>query len=208
MKISYLSLVLAAAFCLGNALPGNAEPDSSVSCSNDAKVLAEAAPKKSAPSATKVNNPKEPSTSYPVSAIKMGGKIQPGDDLQIVFSVAGPPDEILPMRAKSKAPDDDYIHFIYRNRFTININKANVVQSIMVFGNNVELVGVPFKIGQKTADVLDKWKKPEREVSNMYIYYYRGVYIIWDKDAPGKIDRIYLTLPGKVNEDSKGSAVG
>lgn len=208
MKISYLSLALAAAFCLGSSLPGSAEPDSFVSHSDGARVLAEAAPQKGAPSGTKVNNLKGPSAPYPVSAIKMGGKIQPGDDLQIVFSVAGPPDEILPMRAKSKALDDDYIHFIYRNRFTININKANVVQSIMVFGNNVELVGVPFKIGQKTADVLDKWKKPEREISNMYIYYYRGVYIIWDKDNPGKIDRIYLTLPGKVNEDSKSNAVG
>ncbi len=208
MKINYLSLVLAAALGLGSSLPGNAEPDSSVNCLNRAVVLAKAAPQKSAPSATKVNNLKGTSASYPVSAIKMGGKIQPGDDLQIVFSVAGPPDEILPMRAKSKAPDDDYIHFIYRNRFTININKANAVQSIMVFGNNVELVGVPFRIGQKTADVLDKWKKPEREVSNMYIYYYRGVYIIWDKDNPGKIDRIYLTLPGKADEDNKSSAVG
>ncbi len=205
MKISYLSLALAAAFCLGSSLPGNAEP---VSCHGSARVLAEAAPQKKAPSNAKVNNLKGPSAPYPVSAIKMGGKIQPGDDLQIVFSVAGPPDEILPMRAKSKAPDDDYIHFIYRNRFTININKANAVQSIMVFGNNVDLVGVPFKIGQKTADVLDKWKKPEREVSNMYIYYYRGVYIIWDKENPGKIDRIYLTLPGKVDEDSKNSVMG
>ena len=208
MKISYMSLALAAAFLLGSALPSSAEPDNFGDCLGNGKVLAAAAPKKSSPSNTKVNNTKEPSVPYPVSAIKMGGKIQPGDDLQIVFSVAGPPDEILPMRAKSKAADDDYIHFIYRNRFTININKANVVQSIMVFGNNVELVGVPFKIGQKTSDVLDKWKKPEREVSNMYIYYYRGVYIIWDKDTPDKIDKIYLTLPGKVNEDGKSSVMG
>lgn len=208
MKISYLSLALAVAFVFGIALPSSANPDSSIGCPGSEKMLAEAAPQKSSPSNNKVNNTKEPSVPYPVSAIKMGGKIQPGDDLQIVFSVAGPPDEILPMRAKSKAADDDYIHFIYRNRFTININKANVVQSIMVFGNNVELVGVPFKIGQKTSDVLDKWKKPEREVSNMYIYYYRGVYIIWDKETPGKIDKIYLTLPGKVNDDGKNSVMG
>ncbi|MGM9991278.1 MAG: hypothetical protein ACI376_00275 [Candidatus Bruticola sp.] len=206
MKISYLSLTLAAALLLGDALPSLAE--NSAASGGVGKILAEAAPKKSSPSSTKINNVKRPSAPYPASAIKIGGKIQPGDDLQIVFSVAGPPDEILPMRSKSKAPEDDYIHFIYRNRFTININKANAVQSIMVFGNNVEMVNVPFKIGQKTSDVIEKWKQPEREVSDMYIYYYRGVYVIWDKNNPGKIDRIYLTLPGKVEDDNKNSAVG
>ncbi len=154
------------------------------------------------------SQPNSKDEEYPVCGIDVGGILKPGDDLEIVFGVAGPPDQILPMRSRSKEPEDDYIHFIYRNRFTVNINKQNVVQSIIVFGHNVKMVNVPFKVGQKKADVLAQWKKPEREASGMLIYFYRGVYFITEKNTPDQIDRIYLTLPGKVEEDEGAQSVG
>ncbi|MBQ7529361.1 hypothetical protein IJT10_05615, partial [bacterium] len=112
-------------------------------------------------------NMEAPKEKYPVCGIKMGGEVHPGDDMQIVFSVVGPPDDILPMRVKDKDADSDYIHFMYRNRFMININKKNIVQSITTIGNNVETVNVPFKIGQSKKDVISQWGEPERDTNGM-----------------------------------------
>jgi hypothetical protein len=203
VKTRYLAWFLAASLVFGAAVSERAE--AGFEAGEQARaVLAQAAPKgQSGNKGSDIKlNEKASKEQYPASAIKIGaGKIQPGDDLQIVFGVADPPDEILPMRSKNKDANSDYIHFIYRNRFTININKQNMVQSIVVFGNGVDMVGVPFKIGQSTSDVLNKWKDPERETSGMLIYFYRGVYIITDKKAPDKIDKIYMTLPGKLEDD-------
>lgn len=205
MKYGMFASMLAAFVLMSPALPAAAGEAGLENCGSF--VAAAPGQGQKPASGTKINLPKE-QTEYPVSSIKMGtkgGRISPGDDLQIVFSVAGPPDQILPMRSKSKDEKDDYIHFIYRNRFTININKQNMVQSIVVLGNNIDLEGIPFKIGQKTSDVTAKWKQPERETGGMLIYYFRGVYIITSKEAPGKIDRIYITKPGKVDNDNNST---
>ena len=81
-----------------------------------------------------------------------------------------------------------------------------MIQSMTVLTNNIGLDGIPFKIGQSTKDVTKEWKEPEREASGMLIYYYRGVYIITEKDAPEKIDRIYMTAPGTTEEEKQKSA--
>ena len=162
--------------------------------------------KAAAPAEAKPGDANKAAPKFPVCGIKMGkGVVRTGDDMQVVFSVFGPPDQVLPMRSKNKDENSDYIHFIYRNRFLVNINKQNMVQSMTALTNNIELDGIPFKIGQSTKDVVAKWKEPDREANDMLIYFYRGVYFITEKDAPEKIDRIYMTNPGVLEEEKSNN---
>lgn len=209
MKLNSWSLGLALTLCLGAAAPVFADGSLSAqetAVSGGGNYVAQSVKNDSKKAAAPADAKKE-APKYPVCGIKMGkGVVRTGDDMQVVFSVFGPPDQVLPMRSKNKDENSDYIHFIYRNRFLVNINKQNMVQSMTALTNNIELDGIPFKIGQSTKDVVAKWKEPDREANDMLIYFYRGVYFITEKDAPEKIDRIYMTNPGVLEEEKSNKA--
>lgn len=139
---------------------------------------------------------------YLPSGIKIGeGSVKPGDAIEVVFGVAGPPDAVEALRSKSKKAEDDYVGFAYFDRFQINVNKKSQVQSIKVLDKSVELDGVPFKIGDAKATVDEKWGEPDRSVENMSIYWYRGVYVIFDKSE--NVETVFFTAPGKTEDSEK-----
>lgn len=140
---------------------------------------------------------------YLPCGVTMGQQaLRPGESLPVVFGVIGPPDQVQPMRSKSKKAEDDYVLFTYYDRFSLHINKQNAVQSIQVFDRNMPLDGVPFKVGDVKATVLAKWGEPDRAVDKIDMYWYRGVYVMYD--ANEKIESLFFTAPGKSQKSEGG----
>jgi hypothetical protein len=140
------------------------------------------------------------------AAIKLNGSvIGPGDSMLTLFSVAGPPDRVLPVRGKE--PSGDFVSFSYdASGLAFHIrsapDKTSIIDAIVVLGDNVKLVGVPFKVGDDYQSVFKSWGKPERQERGFLAYWKRGVYVgVTDS---GQISLITLASPGQF----KGRAAG
>ncbi|MFH0801116.1 MAG: hypothetical protein V2A78_01830 [bacterium] len=125
--------------------------------------------------------------------------ISPGEPLITVWGFFGPPDRITGILEKNKK--DIYVALSY---FTYGItvhlhNEDNTVQGILVQENNVnvQLAGVPFKIGDDGKLVKQAMGKPDNEESGMLVYWKRGLYV--NIDGSGRISSILVALPGSTD---------
>jgi hypothetical protein len=122
--------------------------------------------------------------------------IAPGEPLITVWGSFGPPDRITGILEKNKK--DIYVALSY---FTYGItvhlhNDDNTVQGILVQENNVnvQMAGVPFKIGDDGNLVKQALGKPDNEESGLLVYWKRGLYV--NIDGSGRISSILIALPG------------
>lgn len=127
--------------------------------------------------------------------------IYPGQDLPTLFGVVGPPDHVDPVRGKE--PTDDYVRFTYTSYgFSLHVkslaNRDNVVESIVILQNNVQLVNVPFKVGDDYRAVMQVWGTPDQQEPGFMAYWKRGVYVAVGEG--GLVTGITLAAPGKVDE--------
>ncbi len=145
-------------------------------------------------------------TDPPSGIIFANDSIKPGDSLGQVFGIAGNPDAVEALRAKSGKVEDDYVDFVYYDQYDIRINKKNVVQSILVKSGDIRLLlnGAQLRIGDNISKAASVWGEPEREANNITMYYYRGVYLIHDDN--GTIKQFFFSAPqSRENEIKKGS---
>ncbi|NDD28152.1 MAG: hypothetical protein EB084_07795 [Proteobacteria bacterium] len=130
--------------------------------------------------------------------------IQPGQDLETLFGVVGPPDHVDPVRGKE--PANDYVRFTYTSLgFVAHVktvkNRDNVVESLVVMQSNVKLVGIPFNVGDSYKLALQEWGQPDQQEVGFMAYWKRGVYVAVNDS--GIITGITLAEPGKVDETER-----
>lgn len=125
--------------------------------------------------------------------------IAPGEPLITVWGSFGPPDRITSILGKNKK--DMYVSLAYYTYgITVDLqNEDNTVKQILVQENNVnvQLSGVPFKIGDDGKLVTQKLGKPDNEESGMLVYWKRGLYV--NVDGSGRISSILIALPGSTD---------
>jgi hypothetical protein len=127
-------------------------------------------------------------------------QIFPGQDLATLFGVVGPPDHVDAVRGKEAT--DDYVRFTYRTYgFNAHVksvnNRDNVVESIVILQNNVQLVNVPFKVGDDYRSVMQLWGQPDQQEPGFMAYWKRGVYVAVADN--GQVAGITLAEPGHVD---------
>lgn len=125
--------------------------------------------------------------------------IRPGEQLSLVFGVAGFPDKVAAMRSRSGRKEDDYVLFSYlSNGFSIHIDsETNRIEGILVEDRRVRLEGIPFGIGASRLEVVSRWGQPERTQNRVMAYWKRGVYVVMD--GRDKVTRLMLTEPGRLD---------
>jgi len=131
--------------------------------------------------------------------------VSPGDLMLNLFGIAGLPDHVWANRGQEQSGDYVKMDYLsYGTSFNISSgDKENVVTGILIKSSKLEIQNVPFKVGQSIDQVESAWGKPETQDKKVFCYWKRGVYFITDDQ--GKINYIFLTLPGK-NEEGKDGA--
>ncbi|MCL5036483.1 MAG: hypothetical protein M1269_05110 [Chloroflexi bacterium] len=127
--------------------------------------------------------------------------ISPGESLLTLIGVAGFPDHIRAMRGKEN--ENDYIlmnYYTYGVSFDIT-SDTNVIKGILIEENNIEIQGVPFKIGEPYKKAVDEWGKPDKEYPGVIVFWKRGIY--FGVEEKGKISHIFITSPGKFDDEKK-----
>lgn len=151
-----------------------------------------------APSPAAHPPPQAPPTAYPKTGVKVNNNvITPGEDMQFLLGIAGPPDHVAPVRGKEQT--NDYVRFSYTTYgFSIRIksvnNENNIVDSIVILQNNVQMVNVPFKVGDDYKAIMKIWGQPDQQEPGFMAYWKRGVYI--SVTTAGQVTGITLAEPG------------
>jgi hypothetical protein len=138
----------------------------------------------------------------PLSVMINGQRISPGDSLLVVIGIAGFPDQMRAMRGK-KDKTQDYIHLNYLSLgLSVDISSdTNIVQGIIIEDQRLKIPNFPFKIGDPYQKPYHLWGKGDNETPGYLTYWDRGVYLVIGDE--GKIITIFLTQPGKEEEDTK-----
>lgn len=150
----------------------------------------------------------EPRPSTPASVpqqlartgVKVNGSvIHPGETMQVLLGIAGPPDHVRPVRGQDQA--NDYVCFSYTSYgLSVHVrsvnNRDNIVDSIVVMQNNVKLVNVPFNVGHDYRAIIRLWGQPDQQEPGFMAYWKRGVYVAVGEN--GVVTGISLAEPGHV----------
>lgn len=119
--------------------------------------------------------------------------IKPGDPVFYLVSQASFPDGIKAVRGKDK--EHDFVVFIYKSynlRVDIN-NETNLIQGILLQSNDLEIKGIPFKVGSSFNNVLSSWGKPDANYDDEACYWEKGIYL--KVNPSGNIEHIYIAEP-------------
>lgn len=163
--------------------------------------LGQAPPQRPKPAPSPSPSPTVSAEERPAVSLN-GGLLLPGDVLQSLFGIAGPPDFVQAVRGKDVA--NDFVKFAYHTHgLSVHVktdkSQANILDAIVVMNVATRLVNVPFKIGDEYKAAMTAWGQPDRQEPGFMAYWKRGVYVGVSED--GHIIHITLTVPGQFDED-------